>query len=969
MSAAGAGADRLSELRAAGVLDKLRQGLCVFDGARRLMLYNCGFAEVYGIAPGLFQVGMSLPEVLNLRFSAGSAPDVPREEYLSWRKAISEDRRSSQTVVPLRNGRSIEIYHEPMPDGGWVSTHEDVTDRIRAETALRQKTALLDVTMDMMDQGLIMADEHGHIAVVNRRVSELLGLDPAFLASKPHFTDVRRVQAEAGEYVDTGPAFQAWVSGDSLRAPAPVYERVRPNGTTLEVRSVDLPNGGALRTYTDISTRKETEQSFREQSALLDATLENMDQGLMMIDSVGVVRICNERAMTLLDLPAELMRSQPTLEAVLNYQFAQNEFSMSSAELQQWVRNGGLEPRAHTYERERKNGTVLEIRTVPLADGSAVRTYSDITERKRAETALAQSRERLALALESGSDGLWDWDVATGEIWFSERWWEMLGYSPGEIEPHIREWFRLVHPQDEERARMLLKDHCSGRSAAYECEYRLRRKSGGWGWVLARGKVVSRDGHGKPLRIVGTHIDISSRKEAEHRIAHLARHDALTDLPNRVLFRERLEQRLATIRHDGGSAAVLCLDLDRFKAVNDTLGHLAGDALLREIAARLRGQLRRDDTVARLGGDEFAVLLGQRRGRKAVEKVAERLIAAVKQPVDLGDQPVTVGLSIGIVLAPEHGDDSEGVFRRADLALYRAKSEGRDTWRFFEPAMDEAAADRRALELDLRRAIAEGQLAVHYQPQVQTTTGRLTGFEALVRWSHPTRGMVPPSTFIPLAEETGLIGTLGEWVLRTACREAATWKRDLKIAVNLSPGQFTHPDLPESVLAILVEAGLSPARLELEITETVIINDMARALTFLHRLKSFGVSIAMDDFGTGYSSLATLQAFPFDKIKIDRSFVGRVGTSEQASAIVRAVLGLGRSLGIGVIAEGVETREQMDFLTAERCDEVQGFLFGRPEPVDVYRGAIETADLAAAKWAGEVRALTPKMSRALRGAA
>ncbi|MCJ2049337.1 putative bifunctional diguanylate cyclase/phosphodiesterase, partial [Methylobacterium sp. J-070] len=452
------------------------------------------------------------------------------------------------------------------------------------------------------------------------------------------------------------------------------------------------------------------------------------------------------------------------------------------------------------------------------------------------------------------------------------------------------------------------------------------------------------DCDGRALRFIGTQIDISARKAAEGQIAHMARHDGLTDLPNRALFYERLEGRLADLSTDDGSCAVLCLDLDHFKAVNDSLGHLAGDALLRAVAHRIRVVLRAEDTVARLGGDEFAVLMRKVGDLRRVEALAERLIDAVRAPVSFGEQQMQVGLSIGIALAPAHGVDGETLFKRADLALYRAKAEGRNTYRVFEPAMDEVVAERRDLERDLRHAIEGGELTLYYQPQVTTSGGDLVGFEALVRWMHPERGLVPPNAFIPLAEETGLILALGEWVLRAACREAARWERPLKVAVNLSPHQFQQADLAERVLAILTETGLSPMRLELEITETVIINDMARALGILRRLKALGISIAMDDFGTGYSSLATLQAFPFDKIKIDRSFVGHVEGSPQAAVIVRAVLGLGRSLGMSVVAEGVETEEQMRFLAAEACDEAQGYLIGRPQPIERFAERVGAAE-------------------------
>ncbi len=411
---------------------------------------------------------------------------------------------------------------------------------------------------------------------------------------------------------------------------------------------------------------------------------------------------------------------------------------------------------------------------MPLPDGGAVLTFTDITARKRAETRVAASEARLALALDAGSDGLWDCDLATGEVWCSERWWRILGYEPGEMEAHARTWRMLVHPEDAPETERVLAAHLDGRTTHYEAEHRMRRKDGTWAWLLTRGRVVARAEDGTPLRFVATQIDISARKAAEGQIAHMARHDGLTDLPNRAVFYERLEERLADLRLRGGAAAVLCLDLDRFKAVNDRLGHLAGDAvLLRAVAQRIRLALRPEDTVARLGGDEFAVLVSDGGNSGAVEATAQRLIAAVRRPVPVGLQAVEVGLSIGIAMASEHGLTGEEIFKRADLALYRAKAEGRNTHRVFSPAMDAAAAERRDLEGDLRRAIANDELSLHFQPQVTTSGRDLVGFEALVRWSHPVRGMVPPSTFVPLAEESGLILELGEWVLRAACREAA----------------------------------------------------------------------------------------------------------------------------------------------------------------------------------------------------
>jgi len=554
--------------------------------------------------------------------------------------------------------------------------------------------------------------------------------------------------------------------------------------------------------------------------------------------------------------------------------------------------------------------------------------------------ALRESEERLALALDAGSDGLWDWNVRTGQTWLSDRWVTMLGYEVGELEGDVSTWRRLIHPDDEAKASDILQTHLDGRSSVYEVEHRLRRKDGSWSWVLARGKVVQRDGAGRPERVVGTHIDVGARKVAEQQIAHVARHDGLTGLVNRTHFYDLLRCTLREVTRNGTACAVMCLDLDRFKIVNDTAGHMAGDELLRLVAERIATEIAPGDTVARLGGDEFAVLIKSDLTDEALSKLAEALIATVAKPLFFNGHMFEIGLSVGIARAPQQGLTEQLIFSRADRALYRAKVEGRNCYRFFDTAMDEAIIRRRELERDLRKALAGGRLQLHYQPQVKARSGELVGFEALLRWRHPERGVISPTEFISLAEETGLIAQLGKWVLQTACTEAARWTQPLKIAVNLSPREFQQDDLPDLIFAILTETGLAPERLEIEITETAIFADANRALSIVRRLKDAGISVAMDDFGTGYASLATLQSFPFDKIKIDRSFVGQIEINSQAAVIVRTVLGLGRSLGIRVVAEGVETAEQMRFLVAERCDELQGHFFGMPQPIETFTEAI-----------------------------
>ncbi len=408
----------------------------------------------------------------------------------------------------------------------------------------------------------------------------------------------------------------------------------------------------------------------------------------------------------------------------------------------------------------------------------------------------------------------------------------------------------------------------------------------------------------------------------------MARHDALTDLPNRTLFRERLDQALRSVGR-GERVAVLCLDLDRFKDVNDTLGHPIGDHLLKEVAGRLSECLREGDTVCRLGGDEFAIVqVGSELQLRDTSALANRVIEVVGAPYFIQGNHVIVGTSVGISVAPDDGSDPDQLPRNADMALYRAKGDGRGSYRFFETGMDAMAQARRILELDLRAALSHGEFEVHYQQILDVNTDRIKCFEALIRWKHPQRGMILPADFVPLAEETGLIVPIGDWVLRRACMDAARWPQDVRVAVNLSPAQFRNRNLAPSVLAALAASELAPNRLELEITETVLLHDNAATLATLHRLRGAGIRIAMDDFGTGSSSLSYLRSFPFDKIKIDRSFVHELASRGDSMAIVRAVTGLGRSLGVSTTAEGVETGEQLALLRAEGCNEAQGFLFG-----------------------------------------
>ena len=467
-------------------------------------------------------------------------------------------------------------------------------------------------------------------------------------------------------------------------------------------------------------------------------------------------------------------------------------------------------------------------------------------------------------------------------------------------------------------------------------------------WLMDDGRsievMVTRLADGSTIAL---HEDITEQRRAQERIAFHARHDPLTSLPNRLAMRDELKRHLVRNAR-GEELAVLCLDLDRFKIVNDTFGHAVGDLLLTQVADRMRGCARGTDYVARMGGDEFAVFQCGTQQPVSATALAHRLIDALSKPFDLGGQVAQIGASVGVALAPFDGDSPDALLKNADLALYRAKAAGRGTLRFFEPAMDAQAQKRRALEGDLRQALAQGQLHLAYQPQVDVNTLQVSGFEALLRWAHPTRGNIPPVEFIPLAEETGLIVPIGAWVLAQACRDAVLWPEHVRVAVNVSAVQFTRRALLGEVMAALNDAGLNAPRLEIEITESVLLQDQKQALGLLTELRAQGVRVAMDDFGTGYSSLSYLRSFAFDRIKIDRSFVHDVDRNPEARAIVRAIAGLGVNLGMAVTAEGVETLAQLQVMRDETCTEVQGYLFSQPRPASEIAGII--ANIATRQW-------------------
>ena len=548
------------------------------------------------------------------------------------------------------------------------------------------------------------------------------------------------------------------------------------------------------------------------------------------------------------------------------------------------------------------------------------------------------SEVRFRDVADASSDWIWETDPELRLRFLSERFATVTGISPNLVLG--KPLGDLLHSAESaerwERHQNDLAQRRPFRNLLCLCEDDAGRAR----TLRVAGKPVN-DDRGRPRGWRGTATDITAEIEAERRAQYLALHDPLTELPNRELFGERLEQAVATVSRRGDVAAVLCVDLDRFKDVNDLLGHGAGDLLIKGCAERLQACVRETDTVARIGGDEFAIVQVGFEQPDGAQRLCRRILSTLAAPFDLDGNEVLVTASVGVALVPLDGSIPGRLLQSADIALYRAKEEGRNTFRFFEAGMDARLQARKALERDLRLALARNELELYYQPKVELGGDGLSGVEALVRWHHPERGLVPPGEFIGVAEETGLIVALGEWVLRSACIQAAAWP-GLQMSVNISPVQFKQRDLVDLVQRALAHSGLAPERLELEITEGVLLQNTDAAMATLRQFKDLGVHIAMDDFGTGYSSLGYLQKFPFDKIKIDRSFVSALETRTDADAIVRAVVGLGHSLGMRTCAEGVETIEQLAFLKREGCDEVQGYYFGKPMPARDFERLVRT---------------------------
>jgi diguanylate cyclase (GGDEF)-like protein/PAS domain S-box-containing protein len=791
----------------------------------------------------------------------------------------------------------------------------------RTTARLLQRERQLAAALDNMSQGLCMFDGNDRLAVCNRRYLEMYNLSPDVIRPGCTLRELIRHRKERGSAIEDVDAYCRKIKQAVRDHEIMTWSLEESGGRSIHVATRPIPGGGWVTTHEETTEKVRREASFQ---LLFDANPVPM----WVYDSRTLAVLAVNDA------------------AIEHYGYTRDQFqSMTVLELRPHEqREAALRYLSGIASRQSHHGTTVHRK----ADGTRIDVvvYSrqlqyrghnarlvavhDVTARNRAEAEVERTRKFLEIVIDNVPMPIMVKEADTfrftllnkaAAALFATPREEMIGKSPYDIYPKERADF-IVGAD---------KQVLTGEGTLFISDHEILTPGNETRVVTTR-KVAIESANSRKTHVLTVLEDVSEQRAAQERIAFMAHHDALTRLPNRAFFNETLEATLKESAEHGEPCAILCMDLDGFKEVNDVYGHSVGDALLREVAQRLKAG-GSTSFLARLGGDEFTAIA--RVDRDGAEALTRRLIEAMRADFAIEGHRLKIGLSIGASLYPAHGEDAQTLMQHADAALYRAKAEFRGAAQFFEPEMASRLRERAALQKSLARAIDRHELSLHYQPQMRMQ-GEVTGLEALARWTCPERGAVSPAIFIPLAEESSLIIALGAHVLREACREAVSWPHPLKVAVNISPVQFKHDDLPKLVHEVLLDTGLHPGRLELEVTESVLIDDMPKAVATLRRLKALGVQIALDDFGTGYSSLSYLHAFPFDRIKIDRAFVSDIAHNRYAIAIVRAIIGLSRSLQIPVLAEGVETQAEFDFLRAEGCQEVQGYLTGRPLPISDY---------------------------------
>ena len=803
----------------------------------------------------------------------------------------------------------------------------------KAKRSQLRRNAFISSALNHLNQGVVMTDPKGRVVFVNDRYLEVYGLSRAEVPhgmSGPELLELRRKRG----------VLDVSVEDFFTRAAAPeglVTEL--PDGKAVLVKYFTLPNGGSVATHLDCTDQRQLARKLASTTQFLESVLDNVPVCVAAKNIQDGRYIFANRAF---ERFSRFSRDHIVGKRADEIFRKETAASIETADESALRATEGYHHSEFVVERGAEKRVLASNRVIARNERGEpeflIALFDDITDRRSLSRELESTKKFLelvvdnipvSLIVERVSDGKYMLANRSAETILNRRREDATGLTATDIF-NPRE-AKLIVARDEAaiRKRGLLTE-----------EHPISTKDGLRLFLTRRMTVL--DEAGEPQYLIKTHEDVTDRRQTESRMAHMAYHDGLTDLPNRAAFLQALAQMIEACAGTDEEFAVLCVDLDGLKEVNDVFGHAMGDKLLIEVSRRMQ-QSARGGVVARLSGDEFGLIIDGKQP-EAGKALARQLSEALADEFQIDGKSVRTGVTTGISVFPHNGSDAASLLANAGAALFRAKQKSRGSIGVFEPEMDQQIRDRRVLHQDLSVAIKNGELSLHYQPQATSgqtvATSKVIGFEALARWMHPVRGFVSPVDFIPLAEESGLIVEMGEWILREACREAASWPVPMQIAINLSPAQFMHGDVVHLVHSILLETGLAPDRLELEITEGVLIEDFDRGLALLRRLKALGVRISMDDFGSGYSSLSYLQAFPFDKIKIDRAFVINLGKNPQSAAIVRAVIDLGHGLEMSIVAEGVETAEQLAFLSQEGCDAVQGYLLGKPAPIGQYAALV-----------------------------
>jgi diguanylate cyclase (GGDEF)-like protein/PAS domain S-box-containing protein len=803
----------------------------------------------------------------------------------------------------------------------------------RIKRARLRKNAFISSALNNLNQGVMMTDAQNRMVFCNDRFLDIYGLSRTDVASGTTGRALIELRCKRGLLNMSVEDYAALA-----RRPEGLVTEL-PGGRLVLSKIFRLPNGGAIGTHEDCTEQRTLSQQLAATKQFLESVLDNVpicvaaksiEDGRYIFANRAFERFSRYSRDHIVGKRAEDIFPP---ETAANIEVA-DRTALESAE--------GFYRGELLVERGSTQSVLSSTRVIARDDRNQPKfmivLFEDVTERRSLSHELEITKKFLelvvdnvpvSLIVERVSDGKYLLANRSAEVILNRRREEVTGLTAKDI----------FNPR--EAKLIVARDEAAIKKRGLLAEEHPISTKDGLRLFLTR-RVTLMDDSGEPQYLIKTYEDVTDRRQTESRMAHMAYHDGLTDLPNRAAFLQALSQMIEACSGSGEEFAVLSVDLDGLKEINDVFGHATGDKVLIEVARRIQS-VARGGVVARLSGDEFGLIIDGKQP-EAGKALAQQLVEAMASEFQLDGKSVRTGLTTGISVFPHNGADAASLLANAGAALFRAKAKSRGTIGIYEPEMDQQIRDRRALHQELSVAIRNGELSLHFQPQAKSghtvAASEIIGFEALARWKHPVRGFVPPSDFIPLAEESGLIVEMGEWILRQACKEAASWPKPLQIAVNLSPAQFMHGDLVGLVHSILLETGLAPGRLELEITEGVLIEDFDRGLALLRRLKALGVRISMDDFGSGYSSLSYLQAFPFDKIKIDRDFVINLGRNPQSAAIVRAVIGLGHGLEMSMVAEGVETEQQLSFLADEGCDAVQGYLIGKPLPIAQYAGLV-----------------------------